>query len=195
MKTSRDRNLLALFLISSSILLCAFIAPDAGQDRQEKSWEAFERASSVLRSPRCLNCHARGNSPTQGDLMEPHNMGTLRGVDGRGVAPMRCVTCHQNQNSPTLNAPPGTDDWHMPSQTTPLVWQGLSTSDLCTLLTDPSRNGGRSGSQVIDHLDTGLVKWAWQPGPGRSAPPLSYQAFLTLMKEWQDNGASCGTAR
>jgi len=179
-------------LAAGTILLCAFTGADDQEIRRQTSWNAFVEASVVLRSPRCLNCHAAGEHPTQGDSLEIHNMGVVRGEDGRGSAGMRCESCHQSQNVQTIDGPPGAQDWHMPGASVPMSWQGLSVADLCEVLIDTRRNGGRTPAQVIDHLNTGLVRWAWNPGPGRSIPPISYELFITRMTEWQQNGAACG---
>src|SRR5215831_511866 len=139
--------------------------------------EAFRQVASVLLSPRCVNCHAPGNAPLQGDDGRLHNMNVKRAGDGRGTVAMRCANCHQVTNSPILQGPPGAPDWHMPPASTPMAWQGLSTGELCRALKDPAKNGNRSVADLIDHMNTDLVKWAWSPGPGRTVPPMSYDEF------------------
>ena len=160
-------------------------------DRAE-SLRTFAVVASVLTSPRCLNCHVSGDSPLQGDLGVPHNMNVKRGADGRGTAAMRCTNCHQNENSTHLHAPPGRPDWHMPPPNVRMAWQGLSLGDLCQVLKDPGRNGGKSTAQLIDHVrDERLVNWGWDPGPGRSLPPVSHDEFVAAFTEWVQTGAAC----
>jgi hypothetical protein len=73
-----------------------------------------------------------------------------------------------------------------------MAWQGLSTGELCRALKDPARNGGRSLPQLIDHFETErLVLWAWNPGPGRTLPPLSHDRFVETVKQWIATGAAC----
>ena len=40
---------------------------------------------SVLRHPRCMNCHSRGDFPRQGNDSHPHTMNVRRGPEGHGV--------------------------------------------------------------------------------------------------------------
>jgi hypothetical protein len=44
---------------------------------------------------------------------------------------------------------------------------------------------------LISHMDTSLVRWAWNPGPGRTVPPLSHDEFVSRLKEWIATGATC----
>jgi len=162
------------------------------ESRNSESVRAFAAVASVLTSPRCANCHIPGDSPLQGDESTPHNMNVKRGPDGRGTPAMRCANCHQSENSLTAHAPPGAPNWRLPPPSTPMAWQGLSTGELCRVLKDPARNGGRSLPQLIDHLETErLVLWAWNPGPGRTLPPLSHDQFVERVKQWIAAGATC----
>ncbi|MEK7877301.1 MAG: hypothetical protein AAB325_14055, partial [Pseudomonadota bacterium] len=36
-----------------------------------------------------------------------------------------------------------------------------------------------------------LVTWAWEPGNGRTLPPMSFEAFSAKVQEWVDNGGAC----
>ncbi|WP_394831190.1 hypothetical protein LVJ94_32235 [Pendulispora rubella] len=80
----------------------------------------------------------------------------------------------------------------MPADDMRMSWHGLTVSQLCESLKDPARNGHRQLPDVIDHLDTGLVKWAWEPGSGRERPPLAYGDFVAKMRAWKEAGAPCG---
>jgi hypothetical protein len=162
------------------------------ESKNSESVRAFAAVASVLTSPRCANCHIPGDSPLQGDESTPHNMNVKRGPDGRGTPAMRCANCHQNENSFAAHAPPGAPNWRLPPPSTPMAWQGLSTGELCRTLKDPARNGGRSLAQLVDHVETErLVLWAWNPGPGRTLPPLSHDQFVERVKQWIATGAAC----
>src|SRR5713226_3368308 len=45
----------------------------------------FTAFVSVLRNPRCMNCHSQGDFPRQGDDGHQHAMNVRRGPDGHGV--------------------------------------------------------------------------------------------------------------
>jgi len=47
--------------------------------------------------------------------------------------------------------------------------------------------------QFVAHFQTGLVQWAWSPGidqrgQQREAPPISYNEFIALTREWAAHG-------
>src|SRR6185369_15582921 len=87
---------------------------------------AFEALVPVLRHPRCMNCHSKGDYPRQGDDLHRHTMNVPRGADGHGVLALQCSSCHQNHNLAGLHMPPGAPGWHLPSPETPLIWEGLT---------------------------------------------------------------------
>jgi hypothetical protein len=89
--------------------------------------------------------------------------------------------------------PPGAPDWHLPPLETPMIWQGLTGSQLCELLKDPKQNGHRSVQQIVEHMSTPLVLWGWNPGDGRSAVPMKLTEFQARMKDWAANGAACSS--
>lgn len=153
---------------------------------------AFRDVASVLTSPRCVNCHVPDDWPRQGDDNHRHTMLVARGADGRGTPALRCGTCHQTANATVPNAPPGVDGWRMPPPATPMAWHGLSPIALCRDLRDPAKTGGRSVAQLVDHVSKDhLVHWAWEPGPGRSVPPLTHEQFVARFAAWRDQGAPC----
>jgi hypothetical protein len=157
----------------------------------EKSILAFRAVASVLTSPRCLNCHVPNDGPLQGDDNHPHAMNVKRGADGKGSPSLRCAACHQADNAKFLHGPPGAADWQLPPAKTPMAWKGLSIGDLCRTLKNPGKNGNRSVQDLIPHMETSLVRWAWNPGPGRTLPPLSHDEFVSRLKEWITTGAAC----
>jgi hypothetical protein len=169
----------------------ASAGPQADQENSAKSLRAFREVASVLTSPRCLNCHVPDDGPLQGDDDHPHAMNVKRGADGKGSAALRCFACHQSENAAVLHGPPGAADWQLPPPKTPMAWKGLSTGELCRTLKDPAKNGNRSLQDLIGHMDTSLVRWAWNPGPGRTLPPLSHDEFVSRLKEWIETGAAC----
>ena len=161
----------------------------------EKAKAAFNEAAKVFFSARCANCHPAGDTPTQGDEMTPHTMSVTRGKDGFGVYGQRCTTCHQNENLPGEHMPPGTSkDWHMPPADQKMVFQGLTPGQLCRNFKDPSKNGGhKTLAGAMEHVQKRdpLVTWAWDPGNGRTVPPMSFEAFSAKVQEWVNNGGAC----
>jgi hypothetical protein len=175
------------------LLLVATVA-FAQNATKEDGIHAFRDVASVLASPRCINCHVPADSPPlQGDDSHPHTMRVMRGNDGKGANPvLRCSNCPQDSNVTTPHGPPGAPGWSMPPAATPMAWQGLNTSQLCRALQDPRINGNKTLPQLIEHLTSeNLVNWGWNPGPGRSLPPLSHQDFVDAAKRWVAAGAPC----
>jgi mono/diheme cytochrome c family protein len=153
------------------------------------SQKAFLQVYKVLMSPRCMNCHPSGDVPLQGDDNHLHPQGVKRGPEGKGLYALKCSNCHQTENTPGLNMPPGADGWHLPPANMRLVFQGRSPHDLAMQLKNRSQNGNKSLHDLIEHMNTDLVKWGWEPGDGRSIPPLSYAEFVDQFKIWIDKGA------
>jgi hypothetical protein len=158
---------------------------------REAGAAAFEAIVPVLRHPRCMNCHSTGNFPRQGDNGHQHTMQVRRGPDGQGLNSVQCSTCHQDHNLAGAHTPPGAPDWHLPPPETPMIWEGLTDSQLCELLTDPKQNGHRNVQQIVEHMSTPLVLWGWNPGEGRSAVPMRLSEFQAHVKDWAAKGAAC----
>ena len=152
---------------------------------------AFKELVSVLRNPRCMNCHSTGDYPRQGDDMHRHIMDVRRGPDGHGLNAVKCSTCHQDHNLPGIHMPPGAPDWGLPPPSTPMIWEGRSDHQLCELLKDPQQNGHRSITQIVEHMHTPLVLWAWHPGDGRKPVSGSETLFLSAVDRWAARGAAC----
>jgi cytochrome c5 len=153
---------------------------------------AFERAYPVFVSPRCQNCHPSGDAPLQGDDSHVHTQDVKRGLDGHGVYGMRCQTCHQDSNLPGANMPPGNPKWGLPPPQMKMVFVGRTAGELCRQLKDPKQNGGRTLAQILTHVATDdLVGWGWNPGDGRTLPPLTRPDFVAAMQEWVKDGAAC----
>jgi len=163
------------------------IAPSASDSRA-----AFLQVYKVFTSPRCQNCHPSGDAPLQGDDSHVHAQFVKRGSDGHGVYGMRCDTCHQVQNTPGPNMPPGNPKWGLPPPEHKMVFVGRTPAQLCRQLKDPKQTGGRSLAQLLTHVSSDdLVGWGWNPGDGRTLPPLSRDDTVAQMKIWIDGGAAC----
>lgn len=194
----RCSNLLSGAAVTlATLFVMAHVGPQPWAGSQENSQNreaslrAFAAVASVLTSPRCINCHVPGDGPLQGDDSHPHAMNVRRGSDGQGSPALHCFACHQTENTGTLHGPPGAADWHLPPARTPMAWKGLSASEICRSLKDPAKNGNRTLQDLIPHMETSLVRWAWNPGPGRTLPPISHDEFVSRLKEWIDTGAAC----
>ncbi|MEO5859864.1 MAG: hypothetical protein ABIR33_13050 [Pyrinomonadaceae bacterium] len=172
-----------------------FVGTLGEADREAVSVAAFNEASKVFFSARCANCHPAGDVPTQGDAMTPHTQGVTRGKEGTGMYGMKCTTCHQNENLEGDHLPPGTTkDWHMPPASHKMPFQGLTAGQLCRNFIDPKQNGGfKTAKEAMEHVQKRdpLVMWGWNPGNGRTTPPLSFDEFAAKVQEWVDNGATC----
>jgi cytochrome c5 len=153
---------------------------------------AFNLAWTVFDSPRCRNCHPSGDAPLQGDDGHVHIQDVKRGADGKGMYGMKCSTCHQAANLPGNNMPPGNPKWSLPPAHMKMVIQGETAGQFCRQLKDPAKNGHRTLAQIIEHVSSDdLVGWGWNPGDGRTLPPLGRPEFVAAMKAWVDNGAAC----
>jgi hypothetical protein len=150
---------------------------------------AFVPLSTVLLSPRCMNCHPAGDGPLQTDVSKPHTMNVSRQLEGLGTP---CSSCHRAANSKVLHQPPGVPNWRMPPAATPMVFQGKSAAELCRDLKDPAKNGKRSLEDLVNHVSSdALVLWGWSPGPGRTTPPMAHDEFAAAFKKWADAGGPC----
>ena len=141
--------------------------------------------------PRCMNCHPAGDVPLQGDESRLHAQNVKRGKDGKGLYALKCANCHQETNLPGKNMPPGNPNWHLPPAKMPMVFQGKSPAELARQLKDPKQNGGKTLAEIIEHVSGDkLVLWGWEPGNGRTKPPLTHAEFAAKMREWANKGAA-----
>lgn len=204
-KTGKDKFLsirtamvLSIFIFIIAVGASAFRNDDAplkeimfnavNQDSIE-SVKAFETVYKVLMSPRCMNCHPAGDVPLQGDDSHLHVMGPKRGVEGKGVYAMKCSNCHQETNTPGLHTPPGNPEWHLPPAAMKMVFQGKSPNELAKQLVDKKKNGNKDIKKLIEHADDGLVLAGWNPGEGRTLPPVSHAEFKKAWITWLKTGA------
>ena len=154
------------------------------------SVRAFMKVYAVLQHPRCMNCHPAGDIPLQGDESRLHAMLPKRGLDGKGVYAMKCSNCHQPTNTPGLHTPPGNPNWHLPPADMKMIFEGRSPRELAKQLLDPTTNSHKTHEQLIEHVSFDkLVIGSWDPGEGRTLPPISHKDFVTNFKTWLETGA------
>ncbi len=167
-----------------SITIAAAATADDG-----KPGDLFEPIYVVLQSPRCMNCHPAGDAPLQTDGSRVHRMRVSRRMTELG---MKCTGCHPPHNATDEHLPPGAHGWSLPPKDQPMVFQGRSISQLCNQLKDPRQNGGKSLEQLRAHFhEEPLVKWGFEPGPGRTKPPLTHAQLLDAVGAWVEAGAPC----
>ena len=147
------------------------------------SQKGFLQIYKVLVSPRCMNCHPKGDIPLQGDDSHLHRQGARRGLDGNGVYALKCTNCHQPKNVPGLYMPPGNPKWRLPPSNLKMVFECKSPKSLALQLKDLKRNGNKTLSQLIDHdITDKLVLGGWDPGDGRTLSPLGHEEFAINFK-------------
>jgi cytochrome c553 len=160
------------------------------KDKNQRAAALFQEAGKVIASPRCMNCHPAGDRPTQSDRMKPHQPLVVRGPHGTGEpGGMACATCHHNDNFDAAGVP-GNPKWAVAPLE--MAWQGKTLGQICTLITDRSRNGGKDMAALVHHMaEDELVGWGWHPGAGREPAPGTQKQFGELIKAWADAGAAC----
>ncbi len=170
----------------------AGLAPSAAGDEaavREGRQIFAERIAPVLTHPRCLNCHTRGDFPRQGDDRHRHAFLVSRGADGKGVPGLQCSTCHQASNQDASGVP-GAPNWHLAPLT--MAWEDLPAGELCRVLKDPAKNGGRDLEALLRHMSgDALVRWGWQPGAQRRPVSLPHDQFVVALSRWIELGAAC----
>jgi len=163
-------------------------AQRAGEPSPADGVAAFVRLSSVLESPRCLNCHPRGDRPSQGDDRHIHLMNVQRGPHDDGMPAMHCSTCHQAHPNEVVGVP-GAPHWHVAPMS--MGWIGLSSGDLCRTLLDRKKNGNRTVADLVAHMrGDPLVHSAWDELPRRAPPPLFFDDFTAAVGLWANGGAA-----
>ena len=149
----------------------------------------FSTIYRVLESPRCRNCHPKGDAPLQFDDGRPHAMNISRRSEKNGVT---CATCHRTHNGDRPGQPPGAPNWNLPPAATPMVFEGRAPGELCAQLKDPAQTRGRDLHALLEHVDKDpLVLWGWAPGPGRAPVPVAHDQFVAAFRAWIDAGAPC----
>ncbi|MCI0527321.1 MAG: hypothetical protein L0Y56_07740 [Nitrospira sp.] len=177
---SNDRDIVFLNIEMASA------ADDAG------AIAAFNAIADVFAHPRCKNCHAAGEGPTQGEEGRPHDMKVVRGATGRGAGGTRCNNCHQITNGMGEKAAPGSPDWRMPPPETPMAFAGKTAKEICNQIKDPAQNGNKTLEDLTRHATIDpRIQWAWDPGGKRIPAPRTYQEFVDKLTEWINKGAAC----
>lgn len=124
-------------------------------------------------------------------------------------APVNCRNCHADKNGAQPGMPPGAANdlmpgfvWHMPPASM-IIAEDLTPQQLCENWLDPAKNsflafrGGRDDlktfeKEFVHHVrDDPLIRWSWQPGPGRTPAPGEHGDFVKAMQLWIDEGANC----
>jgi hypothetical protein len=199
MKTKLDAKALLLSAIGITALVVTLtMRIDVGRadapvsNERAHSAAVFKQMATVFQFPRCMNCHTATEFPRQADDRHRHIMSVMRGPEDHGVASLQCQACHRAVNSPDTGVP-GAPDWHLAPLS--MAWEGLSVAELCRSIFD-AKHGGLGPDQLVPHLETDLVQWAWSPGidlsgNNRRPPPVSREEFLALAREWIATGAAC----
>ncbi|WP_230293636.1 Isoquinoline 1-oxidoreductase subunit [Croceicoccus sp. Ery5] len=160
---------------------------------QARSQAIFSEMAKVFQHPRCLNCHPRTDTPTQGDVMIVHSPPVARGPDNHGMPAMECSTCHGDSNMPLPTGEgsiPGDPHWSLAPRE--MAWAGRSVRQICEQVKDPARNGGKTLDEIVTHnREDHLVGWAWHPGADRTPAPGSQDLFGRLTAAWVASGAHC----
>ena len=197
---------LAVFLVGALLVACspATVLQDAtdtelgsltqvatGAQPQQSSdadvSEQFATVMSVLTSPRCMNCHPTDDRPRQRDAQIIHLFNVTRGEHNHGGPVQTCETCHHEENNPYSNVP-GAPHWGLAPKT--MGWLGMTHAEIAETLLDPAMNGDRTFDDLLHHMsEDALVLWAWDPGEGRTPPPVSHEEFVKALAEWLDAGA------
>lgn len=176
------------------VLATVLPAPLQAQNAKETPGadQLFAPIASVLRDPRCLNCHPVDDRPRQSDERRIHQMNVVRGPDNLGFVNMRCTACHRDSNNDATGVP-GAPNWHLAPLS--MGWQGLDDGALCSALLDTSKNGGKSLEEIVKHLrDDPLVLWGWAAGKGRNPVHMPHPEFIAHVEAWQNAGAPCPPA-
>ncbi len=151
--------------------------------------ELFAPVAEVLRHPRCMNCHPRGDRPRQTDQRHLHLQNVVRGIDGMGFVNARCNACHRDENN-SFTGVPGAPNWHLAPLS--MGWEGLDDAALCTTLKDEKANGGKSIAALVEHMEKdALVLWGWAPGGDLKPVSTPHPEFMTKLKAWAGAGAPC----
>lgn len=171
------------------VLLAGCALAEAQEDRTAAGKRAFTLVHRVFMHPRCMNCHPSGDAPLQYDSSVVHGQNITRRSEQNGVP---CSTCHRTKNGTRAGEPPGAPNWHLPPSDTPMIFQGRTPKQLCEQLKDPKQTGGKDLAALVHHVeDDALVRWGWQPGPGRTKVPVPREQLVTAMKTWVSAGAPC----
>lgn len=182
----------------AALALCVVLSactPRASPEQQAKALEAFATIEQVFQHPRCSNCHIPGDAPLQFDAQTPHVQDVVRGPEGHGAPGLPCSACHGEKNAPDSygpNAPPGAPHWGLPPPDQKMAWIGLPAPELCAMIKDKKRTGGRDLDAMLEHVTIDkLVLWGWAPGGTRAPVPVPHDQFVAAFRTWTEGGAPC----
>jgi len=182
------RKLGAITVLTIALTGCNLV----GDSKRTGAIEAFATVEKVFQHPRCANCHIEKDTPGAGWV---HAQGVVRGPEGHGAPGLPCSTCHADANPPASfgpNAPPGAPHWALPPPHQKMAWFGLDAAELCEMIQDRNRNGGRDLDVLLKHVsEDKLVLWGWSPGGDREPVPVPHQEFVAKFNEWTGAGAPC----
>jgi hypothetical protein len=187
----------AMIRVIASCAACLACGQNGSSERAA-AVAAFAAVQQVFQHPRCQNCHIPGDAPLQFDGGRVHAQGVIRGPDGHGAPALPCSGCHGNENSPEAygpHAPPGAPHWGLPPPSMKMAWIGLPPAELCAMIQDPARNGGRDLATLVKHVSTDpLVLWGWNPGGERAPVPVPHAEFVAAFETWAAAGGPCPDA-
>lgn len=170
--------LAAPFAVYAQNSAAAGAAAPADDQQVQASQALFLQIATVLKHPRCSNCHTVGESLKIGDEQKQHKPRRVRGT---------CDKCHGYKNSPRA---PGAADWRAPPAD--MGWDERAPAEICSNLKNPLRNGNRTPQDLAYHMTSSpSVLWAWHPGGKLSVPPIPHAEFKELFSRWVDGGAHC----
>jgi hypothetical protein len=95
-----------------------------------------------------------------------------------------------------LTRVPGAPGWH-PRSRSRWPGSGKSPAQICNQLKDPTRNGGKTLDQLVEHnTHDKLVAWGLgPPGADREPAPGTQEQFGALTAAWVQTGAACPTEK
>lgn len=172
----------------------ASLAPKNEEDKV-KGVEVWGNIYQVLSHPRCANCHVADDRPrwsgksygkTRLHGMNVQATETRMGMPGQQM----CSTCHAETNSDLPHGPPGVKEWKLAP--VEMVWWEKSSKELCAIVKDPTKTGGRDIKSFADHIGHDpLVAWGWKPGVGREPAPFSADETVAMLEQWLALGLPC----
>jgi mono/diheme cytochrome c family protein len=210
--TMRNSTVLAAIMIATP-LLAAF--PATAQETPRKNLlegidagtpgpQLFMRAYEVFSHPRCSNCHPHARPPWWDiKTKRVHGMNVQRGEEDEhgayGLPGMKCVTCHREQNGTLAGSPPGAPPEFAPKSEPEFLphahgwrlapkgmgWGGKPPVEMCNQIKIQDVDGKGPVAHIVGSNPDPLVKWAWDPGPGRESAPGKFEHFVQLMKWWE----------
>lgn len=155
--------------------------------------EDFAPIHEVLSHPRCMSCHVEDDVPlwvADDGTVAPHGMAVRAGESRMGIETLPCETCHRAENGALPHSAPGVEGWALAPPE--MAWAARSPAEICAQLKDPERNGGRTLTEVAEHVaHDPLVVWGWAPGPGRTPAPGTPEGLAEAILAWDAAGAPC----